>query len=46
MVSIEKDKKGNTFIITRTDSEGFHKQINLTEQEMKDLFSEWLAKFL
>jgi hypothetical protein len=41
MVTIEKDKKGNTYIITRTDAEGFHQQINMTEEDLKDLYVKW-----
>ena len=37
MVQVEKDKKSNTWIITRTDNEGFHRQLNLTDDEVKDL---------
>ena len=45
MVTLEKDKKGNTFIVTTTDSEGFHRQINLTEDDLKDLFIKWWFDF-
>lgn len=34
MVEIDKDKKSNTYIITKTDSEGFHHQLNVTEEEL------------
>lgn len=34
MIDINKDSKGNTYIITRTDSEGFHTQINVTFNDL------------
>ena len=34
MVEITKDKKGKTWIVTTTDSEGFHRQINMTKDEL------------
>ena len=37
MVDIKKDSKSPTYIITRTDCEGFHHQINLTKEEMGQL---------
>lgn len=37
MIDIKKDKKSSTWIITKTDSEGFHHQINLTKEEMGQL---------
>ena len=37
MVDIKKDKKGPTWILTKTDKEGFHRQINLTEEEIVEL---------
>ena len=37
MVDIKKDKKGNTWILTKIDNEGFHKQLNLTFDDMVQL---------
>jgi hypothetical protein len=37
MIEITKDKKSPTYIITKTDSEGFHHQINVTPEEVLDL---------
>lgn len=34
MIEITKDKKSGMYIITRTDSEGFHKQMTLTKEEI------------
>lgn len=38
MIELSKDKKSGTWIITKTDKEGFHKQLNVTVREMVDLF--------
>ena len=37
MISITKDRKSATFIITKTDNEGYHRQMNVTEEEMEEL---------
>ena len=37
MIEIKKDRKSPTWIITKTDSEGFHHQLNLTAEEMDEL---------
>ena len=37
MITIKKDKKGTTWILTTEDSEGFHKQVNLTYQDIIEL---------
>ena len=38
MISIERDPKAwNVFIISKTDSEGFHHQLTLTDDEFKEL---------
>ena len=39
MVSIKKDKKGATWIVTVEDSEGYHRQINLTRDDMLHLMT-------
>ena len=44
MVDIRPDRKGHTWIITRTDDEGFHHQLNLTEQEMDELARLWTER--
>ena len=41
MVEIRKDRKSPTWIVTKTDNEGFHRQINLTADEMDDLVRLW-----
>jgi len=37
MIELSKDKKSETYIITRTDNEGFHRQLNITQGEMEEL---------
>lgn len=41
MVDIKKDRKTGHWTITRTDSEGFHRQLTLTEAEMDDVVRLW-----
>ena len=40
MVEIQKDKKSPTWILTKTDKEGFHHQLNLDFDEMLELNSQ------
>ena len=37
MIEITKDKKSPTWIITKTDSEGFHHQLSVTIDELEEL---------
>ena len=37
MISIKKDSKSDTYILTQTDSEGFHKQMHLTWKDLVDI---------
>lgn len=43
MVEIAKDRKAPipVWTITRTDTEGFHRQLPLTAEEMNDLVRLW-----
>ena len=43
MVELHKDKKSPTWILTKTDSEGFHRQVNLTEDELNHLVEIWAS---
>ena len=43
MIEIIKDKKSPTWIITTADSEGFHRQLNVTFNEMNELVEQWEA---
>ncbi len=44
MISLSKDKKSPTWILTRTDSEGFHRQLNLTADELDEIVAIWTSK--
>ena len=44
MVELLKDKKSSMWVITRTDDEGFHRQLNLTEEELDDLVEIWTKR--
>lgn len=41
MIDIKKDNKSSTWIITKTDGEGFHHQLHVTEDEMNELVRLW-----
>lgn len=37
-VELNKDGKSGMWIVTRTDSEGFHRQLTLTRDELLELY--------
>ena len=39
MVTLTKDSKGDTYIITNTDAEGYHRQLNLTRDDLLHLMN-------
>lgn len=39
MVELTKDRKGKTYIITHTDAEGYHRQLNLTSDDLLHLMT-------
>ena len=39
MVTLTKDSKGETWIITHTDAEGFHRQMSLTRDDLLNLMN-------
>ena len=39
MVTLTKDRKGETWIITHTDTEGFHRQMSLTRDDLLNLMN-------
>jgi hypothetical protein len=39
MVTLTKDHKGKTYIITVEDAEGYHRQINLTRDDLLHLMN-------
>ena len=44
MVEIRKDFKSNTWIVTTTDSEGFHRQLNLSDEDYNWLAVDWIGR--
>ena len=38
-LTLTKDRKGDTWIITHTDAEGFHRQMNLTRDDLLHLMN-------
>jgi hypothetical protein len=41
MISLKKDSKSPLWTITVTDSEGFHRQVNVSSDELDDLMEQW-----
>ena len=39
MVELKKDRKGETYIITYTDAVGYHRQLNLTRDDLLHLMT-------
>lgn len=37
MIDVKKDTKSHTWTVTNTDSEGFHRTISITREDMGDL---------
>jgi hypothetical protein len=46
MVTIEKDKKSQTWIVTTTDSEGYHRQVNLTWAGFQEIVKYWFKEVI
>lgn len=44
MIDIRKDKKSSLWIITTRDSEGYHRQLAVTEKDMDELVKLWTEK--
>ena len=44
MIVLKKDGKSPTWIITTTDAEGFHKQLNVTADELDELTNQWIKQ--
>lgn len=45
MIELAKDKKGKTYIMTVIDSEGFHRQVNLTISDLVSLKHKIIKEF-
>ena len=45
MVELKKDRKAhNVWLITTTDSEGFHRQLPISHDDMTDLMRQWMEE--
>lgn len=45
MVTLTKDRKArNMWLITTTDSEGFHRQLPISHDDMTDLMRQWMEE--
>lgn len=41
MITLKKDRCSPTWIITTEDNEGYHRQINVTKEQMEKLIELW-----
>lgn len=45
MVTLKQDRKAhNVWLITTTDSEGFHRQLSISHDDMIDLMRQWMEE--
>ena len=45
MVELTRDRKArNLWLITTTDSEGFHRQLPISHDDMTDLMRQWMEE--
>ena len=45
MVELKQDRKAhNIWLITTTDSEGFHRQLPISHDDMTDLIRQWMEE--
>ena len=45
MVELKRDRKAiRTWLITVTDSEGFHRQLSISHDDMTDLMRQWIEE--
>ena len=45
MVELKRDRKAiRTWLITVTDSEGFHRQLPISYDDMTDLMRQWIEE--
>ena len=45
MVELKQDRKANRiWLITTTDSEGFHRQLPISHDDMIDLMRQWMEE--
>ena len=41
MVELVRDKKSSSYVLTKTDSEGYHRQVSLTADDLNELTRIW-----
>ncbi len=46
MIELTRDKKSCTWLVTTTDSEGFHRQLNLTMDDMRELVRLYIEEII
>ena len=47
MVELKQDRKANRiWLITVTDSEGFHRQLPITFDDMRELVRQWIDEVI
>lgn len=47
MVELTKDRKArNLWLITTTDSEGFHRQLPITFDDMREVVRQWIDEVI
>ena len=47
MVELKRDRKANRmWLITTTDSEGFHRQLPITYDDMRELVRLWINEII
>lgn len=45
MVTLKRDRKAHdVWLITTTDSEGFHRQLPISHDDMNDLMRQWMEE--
>lgn len=45
MVTLKRDRKAkDCWLITTTDSEGFHRQLPISHDDMTDLMRQWIEE--
>ena len=45
MVTLKQDKKAHgVWVVTTTDSEGYHRQLAITFDDMTDLMRQWIEE--
>lgn len=46
-VTLKRDRKAHeTWLVTVTDSEGFHRQLAITYDDMRELVRQWIEEMI